>query len=641
MLTWINEKAKWIVVIFAAGIAVGLLAMDRVPKTAQSHPVGVVNDESIPYGEFEAQVKRVTSQAQAQEQRLEDEQYSQIRNSVFNEFVRKTVLEKLYAGAGIQASDPEVVNEFVRNPNAVASYMSQEVNARISMMQQQATSQEDFMQRYQAYVASLPSFLTDSNFNQEAYEAWVKPNAGKWPSLRELEEQFVQNTIPMRQLQIFVGAGAHSTSLEAKWAANRRLTDYELQVAVASSADFSADEKTVDEAAVAAYYNAHADSFYVKKDVAKFVYAMLPIKPTDGDIAQILDYAKTNIYDVLVDTNSSTTFEEMARISSEDPGTAKNDGKLDQPAGLGLYVPEFEQAALALDSGAISAPIATQYGFHIIKCYSKSTDSTGKTLANVGHILLRINASSQTIDSLKSVLNGVKQDVDAGKSFEEAAAARNLQVATSNWISRGENIAGVGFLKGLSSYAWPNEILPEEPSKVSPIMENANFAVVAMKVADLEAGARSQDYYAESIKNVLLQQASAKAAAAYLTSVAAQVKAAKFDSTDVAIEKVKLDKKNASVEGYVPGFGYGSVEIAKALKNAKEGEWSDVITTENGAVMLKVVAKKAPAEDAVAAEIASQQNTRNMNQSMMFNDFTSNLVNSAKVVNNMDLFYKD
>lgn len=37
MLTWINEKAKWVIVIFAAGIVVGLLAMDRVPNSAQTY----------------------------------------------------------------------------------------------------------------------------------------------------------------------------------------------------------------------------------------------------------------------------------------------------------------------------------------------------------------------------------------------------------------------------------------------------------------------------------------------------------------------------------------------------------------------------------------------------------------------------
>ncbi len=641
MLTWINEKAKWIVVIFAAGIAVGLLAMDRVPDLAQTHPVGEVDGEKIPYAEFEAQVKLVTNQAQAQDQRLEDEQYNQIRNSVFNEFVRKTVLEKLYKNNGIQASDPEVVNEFLRNPNAVASYMSQEVNARIAMLQSQATSQEELMQQYQSYVASLPSFLTDTNFNQAEYESWVKANAGKWPSLRELEDQFVANSIPMRQLQIFVGAGAHSTSLEAKWAAERRLTDYELQVAVASTADFSVEESSIDDAAVTAYYNAHQDSFYVKNDVAQFAYAVLPIKPTDGDVAQILDYAKTNIYDVLMDSTSSTTFEEMARISSEDPGSAKNDGKLDQPAGLGIYVPEFEEAALALDSGAISAPVASQFGFHIIKSYGKTTDSTGKTLATVGHILLRITASSQTIDSLKNVLNSVKQDVDAGKSFEEAAASRNLQVATSNWIARNENIAGLGYLKGLGSFAWPNELLPEESSKVSPVLENDSYVAIAVKVGELSAGSRSKEYFAEGIKNTLRRQAASKACAAYLASVSDKVKAAKFDSTDAAIEKVKLEKLNASQEGYVPGFSYGSVEIAKAFNSAKAGEWTAPVETSNGAVMFNLVSKKAPTEDALNAEVAARQNSRNMNQALLFNDFTNNLVNSAKVVNNLDLFYKD
>ena len=74
MLTWINEKAKWVIVIFAAGIVVGLLAMDRVPNSVQSHPVGVVNDRKISYTEFDARMKMV-QQNQYQEQRLEDEQF--------------------------------------------------------------------------------------------------------------------------------------------------------------------------------------------------------------------------------------------------------------------------------------------------------------------------------------------------------------------------------------------------------------------------------------------------------------------------------------------------------------------------------------------------------------------------------------
>ncbi len=646
MLTWINEKAKWIIVIFAAGIAVGLLAMDRVPNMAQSHPVAEVQGEKIPYSEFEAAVKNVTNQAQAQAeaqgQRLEDEQYNMIHNNVFNELVAKTVLEKLYAKAGIITSDSEVVQEFLHNSNTVLSYLSQEINMNVRMMQAQSASQEEFMQKYNSYIASIPNFANaDSSFNKEAYEAWARKDAGNWASLRELEEQFVKSVIPMRQLQYLIGAGAHSTSLEAKWAVNRRLTDYELQVAVASASDFAADEKSVGDDAIKAYFNAHQDSFFVKNDAAKFVYAFLPIKATEGDDAMVLEYAKNNIYEALTDSAAPANFEDMARSNSEDPGSAANGGKLDKPAGLGIYVPEFEKAALALDSGKISQPIRSQFGYHIIKCYGKNTDSTGKVTADVGHILLAVNASSQTIDSLEKLLTGIKNDVDAGKSFEDAAKARNLTASTSSWISRGQNIAELGYLKGLTFYAWPNKILPEETSKLSPVMKNNNFVAVAMKVGEVKAGERSYDFYYNDIKNTILHENSVKAAADYMTSVAEKVKAADFAAANASIEKVKLEKKISSVESYVPGFGYGSAEIAKALKNVKEGEWSPVTSTENGAVLFKVVSKKAPTEDAVKAEVASEKNGDAVNAVMMYNEFTKNLVSAAKVVNNMDLFYRD
>ena len=94
MLTWINEKAKWVIVIFAAGIVVGLLAMDRVPKTNQSYPVAIVNDHKVSYGEFDTRIKRIV-QNQYKGQHLEDEQYSQLRSDVFRSFVRQIMMEGL------------------------------------------------------------------------------------------------------------------------------------------------------------------------------------------------------------------------------------------------------------------------------------------------------------------------------------------------------------------------------------------------------------------------------------------------------------------------------------------------------------------------------------------------------------------
>ena len=647
MLTWINEKAKWIIVIFAAGIVVGLLAMDRVPKTAQSYPVGVVNDRKISYAEFDSRFKMV-QQNQYQGQHLEDEQYSQLRNDIFRSFVRQILLDEQYEKAGLAASVAELKAGFKNNFNAVRSRVIQEAQYRLNAIQQQATSQEDLMQRSQAYIASLPKFITDTAATQEDYEAWLEtPDAFKWGMMLQLEEEMKNSNIPMQQLQALVSAGLHPTTLEAKWAVERRMAEFDLDVAFAAGSDFAVAEDVVDTAMVKGYFNAHTDSFFVEKDAAKFQYVSIPVAATAADDERVREYAMT-IYFQLADTSSTASFEEMARISSEDPGSAENGGILSQPAGLGMYVPEFEKAALALDSGAVSEPVKTQFGYHIIKSFGKSTDSTGKVTANVGHILLVVNASSETIDSLEKILAGVKNDVAAGKDFVAAAKERNLEVAESGWVGRNENIAELGYLKGLTSFAWPNENLPEEEGNVSQVLRNSKFVVLANKLKEIKAGDRDLDMYFESIKTALKTKKSANAASIYLNSVADKVKEWKAPvegdstATPVTVDKVLIQNMKSSAEGYVNGFGYSSTGLYKVLNGQKVGEWGPVIETDLGAVMVRVNSKTEPEEGAVANAVKQEyENATRFTASVLFNEFVNNMEKSTPVESNLDLFYRD
>ena len=354
------------------------------------------------------------------------------------------------------------------------------------------------------------------------------------------------------------------------------------------------------------------------------------------------------IYFQLADTSSTASFEEMARISSEDPSSAENGGVLPQPAGLGVYVPEFEKAALALDSGAVSEPVKTQYGYHIIKSFGKTTDSTGAVTANVGHILLVVNASSETIDSLEKILTGIKNDVAAGKDFAAAAKEKNLEVKESGWVDRNGSIADLGYLKGLTSFAWPNENLPEEAGNVSPVLRNAKFVVLANKLKELKAGDRDFDMYFESIKTALKAKKSANAAGIYLNSVADKVKAWKAPeagdstATPVSVEKVSIQNMMASAEGYVNGFGYGNVALFKVLNEQKVGEWGPVVETDLGAVMVRVNSKVAPEDAAVETAVKQEIESAGRFASMtLFNGFISNIEKSTPVESNLDLFYRD
>ena len=648
MLTWINEKAKWVIVIFAAGIVVGLLAMDRVPKTAQSYPMGVVNDRKISYAEFDSRVKMVV-QNQYKGQHLEDEQYTQLRSEIFKSFVRQLLMNEQFEKAGLATSVAELKNEFKRNPDVVRGRLVQEAQARLYAIQQQATSQEDLMQRSQAYIASLPKFLVDTTFNKAEYDAWLEtPEAFRWTMMLNLEEELKSSQIPARQLQALVAASVHPTSLEAKWNVERRLTDFDFDIAYVSASDFAVADDAIDDAMVKGYFNAHQDSFFVEKDMAKFQYVVLPVEATEGDDARIREYAMTLFYQ-LSDTSSTANFEDMARISSEDPGSAENGGLLEQPAGTGVYVPEFEKAALALDSGAISEPVKSRFGYHIIKSYGKTTDSTGAVTAKVGHILLVVNASSETVDSLENILAGIRSDVDNGKAFDVAAKERNLEVKESEWIGRNDNIAALGYLKGLASFAWPNENLPEEYGAATPVLKNNKWVFVGTKVGDVKAGDREISLYYDSIKKNLASKKAANAAGNYLNSVAAKVKAYvpanPEDSAAVAaaaIDKVTIETKSASVDGFIPGFGYSNPNVAKVMNSQKVGEWGPVVETEQGAVMVKVNAKKAPEEDAVASAVKDDlANTSRFASMTVFNDFIGNIERGTPVENNLDLFYKD
>ncbi len=58
-------------------------------------------------------------------------------------------------------------------------------------------------------------------------------------------------------------------------------------------------------------------------------------------------------------------FPEVAQALSHDPGSKEAGGDLGcEPEGT--YIPAFEKALLALKPGQVSAPVQTEYGFHLI-----------------------------------------------------------------------------------------------------------------------------------------------------------------------------------------------------------------------------------------------------------------------------------
>lgn len=95
-------------------------------------------------------------------------------------------------------------------------------------------------------------------------------------------------------------------------------------------------------------------------------------------------------------------FSEIAKEVSDDPGSKDQGGDLGY-FNLGVMIPEFEQAALALEVGQISELVKTQFGYHIIKLDDKkvSEENSEDTQLKASHILIALPTLTEILDQQK------------------------------------------------------------------------------------------------------------------------------------------------------------------------------------------------------------------------------------------------
>jgi peptidyl-prolyl cis-trans isomerase SurA len=76
--------------------------------------------------------------------------------------------------------------------------------------------------------------------------------------------------------------------------------------------------------------------------------------------------AKQRLDDALTKIESGEEFGELAKLISDDPGSANSGGEMDW-SGPGTFVDEFEKVVNATEIGGISEPFKTRFGWHIVE----------------------------------------------------------------------------------------------------------------------------------------------------------------------------------------------------------------------------------------------------------------------------------
>jgi peptidyl-prolyl cis-trans isomerase SurA len=164
----------------------------------------------------------------------------------------------------------------------------------------------------------------------------------------------------------------------------------------------------------------------------------LPLFTSEATVGQIVRKPETNPKvreDIVAQllqfkeaiSSGKSTFAELAKAYSEDPGSGAQGGDL----GFfrrGELAPEYEATALGLRQGEISDPVETQFGFHMIQLL----EIKGSTF-NTRHILRIPKASEEDIVKAERYLDSLKKEILADKiDFAKAAKEYSQDRTTSD-----------------------------------------------------------------------------------------------------------------------------------------------------------------------------------------------------------------
>ena len=198
----------------------------------------------------------------------------------------------------------------------------------------------------------------------------------------------------------------------------------------------------------------------------------LPFVPTEVEVEILtqtpkieqeeINRVKDELRDFTERINSGeSSFSTLARLYSEDPGTARRGGELDY-TGRAMLDPAFASVAFSLtDPKKVSKIVESEFGYQIIQLIDKRGDKV-----KVRHILIKPQVSEASINSALLRLDSIRHDIQAGTfTFEQGATVISDDKDTKNNYGLMSNI-----VEGTRTSKFRMQDLPSEVARMVDTM---------------------------------------------------------------------------------------------------------------------------------------------------------------------------
>jgi peptidyl-prolyl cis-trans isomerase D len=391
--------------------------------------VGKVNGRSIDARTYQSVVQQSIDARQRQAPgALGLEDYQQIRDEVWEQFVQNTVLDAEYKRRGITVTEDEVAEAMRTSPPP------------------------EFQK--------IPEFQTDSQFDLAKYQRWLTSSVAQ-QYLPSLEAQY-RDQIERSKLLRVVTADIYLSDA-ALWEQYR---DEHEQVKVGLAAVIARNivpdsAVKLSDAEMNAYYKAHLEEF--DRPASTYLsFVALPRLTTAADTAA----ARARADSARAEIAGGTPFADVARRESADSASAAHGGDLGEWT-KGAMDPAFDSAASKLPLNTLSGPVLSQFGFHIIEVTSRKGDKIKGR-----HILIPIEVAGAHRDQLDAQADSLEK-LGAEKSdpaaLDTVARALHLPVGKTGAVQEGTKVQ-VGNLVVPDAGVWASTA---KKGQTSPVIETS------------------------------------------------------------------------------------------------------------------------------------------------------------------------
>ena len=359
MLQTIREKfTGWIAALIIGAISVALVIsfgnMNQIPL--EEDVVITVNEKEITLIDYREEYTNQLLQFQEVfGNEIPESLEFTIQESATENLIMKSLLNDYVDAQGYRVS-PEFVAELITtNPNFQLGEGFNRKNYQ-AILTSQGISQTQYENdlRIQLQINQLRRGLIESSF--------ITPSEFRQFVELQMEERGGQYLlIPSSNFADQVSLDNEEVSTFYTENTNSFITEEEIDVEYLSiNIEDIIQDMEFSKADVEQYYKENIERFRSNEE-RKSSHILISF---DDEVIE--DAALEQIKNIQEKIKAGESFEALAQEFSDDGGSAVNGGDLGW-AEPGLFVTEFDQVLFALETGEISDPVKTQFGYHIIR----------------------------------------------------------------------------------------------------------------------------------------------------------------------------------------------------------------------------------------------------------------------------------